>query len=158
MNRIPHFITQSTAWYDRLDEFFFFFLVFFLEKTAFDLSLRFVHYSVIKLRYFWWNYFLNNFSLLVGLLRLVCLLMVDQYVHSHFIMMILLISRMYLARYPIQTCQLSRIWRENHACYKSYKESRPKLKISRRFHKKLTMSLKTAKFIKKAFKSIHTRI
>ena len=37
MNQIPHFITQSIDWYDGLDEFIFFFLVFFLEKTAFDL-------------------------------------------------------------------------------------------------------------------------
>ena len=36
MNQIPHFITQSIDWYDWLDEFIFFFLVFFLEKTAFD--------------------------------------------------------------------------------------------------------------------------
>ena len=78
MNRIPHFITQSINWYDSLDEFIFFFLVFFLEKIAFD-HLAFFHYgAIIKLRYFWWNYFLNNFRLLVGLLRLVCLLMVGQ--------------------------------------------------------------------------------
>ena len=57
---------------DGLDESFFFFLVFFLEKTAFAL-LAFCS-SVIKLRCIWWNYFLNNFNLLVGLLRLVCLL------------------------------------------------------------------------------------
>ena len=35
----------------------------------------FVHHSLIQFRYFWWNYFLNNFSLLVGLLRPVCFLM-----------------------------------------------------------------------------------
>ena len=52
-----------------------FFLSFFLEKTAFDLVFCYGHYNVIQLRYFWWNYFLNNFSLLVDLLRLVCLLM-----------------------------------------------------------------------------------
>ena len=51
-----------------------------------------------------------------------------------------------------QTCQLSRIWPETHAFYKSYKESRTKLKISRIFHKKLTMSLKIAKFINKHLK------
>ena len=77
MNRIPHFITQCIDWYDGLDEFIFFFLVFFLEKTAFYL-LAFCSLSVIKRRYFWLNYFLNNFRLLVGLLTLVCLLMVDQ--------------------------------------------------------------------------------
>ena len=42
----------------------------------------FVHYSVIQLRYFWWNYFLNNFSLLIGLLKLVCLLMMVG-IHIH---------------------------------------------------------------------------
>ena len=36
-------------------------------------------YRVIQLRYFWWNYFLNNLSLLDDLLRLVCLLMVGIY-------------------------------------------------------------------------------
>ena len=34
MNRITHFITQSIDWYDELDEFIFFFLVIFLEKTT----------------------------------------------------------------------------------------------------------------------------
>ena len=37
MKRLPHFITQSIAWYDELDESNFFYLVFSLEKTAFDL-------------------------------------------------------------------------------------------------------------------------
>ena len=37
MNRILHFITQSIDCNDGLDEFIFFFLVFFLEKAAFDL-------------------------------------------------------------------------------------------------------------------------
>ena len=37
MNQIPYFMTQSIDLYDGLDEFIFFFLVFFLEKTAFDL-------------------------------------------------------------------------------------------------------------------------
>ena len=40
MNRLPHFITQhnlSTGTYNGLGEFFFFFRVFFLEKTAFNL-------------------------------------------------------------------------------------------------------------------------
>ena len=53
----------------------FFFLLFF---SSFLISLLFVHYSVIKLRYFWWNYFLDNFRLLIGLLKLVSLLMVGQ--------------------------------------------------------------------------------
>ena len=71
MNRLPHFITQS------LNHFFFF-------KKKLHLISFFVHYSVIQLRYFQWNYFLNNLSLLNGLLRLVCLLMV----HSYFILII----------------------------------------------------------------------
>ena len=37
MNPLPHFIAQSIDWYDGLDEPIFFFLVFFLEKAAFDL-------------------------------------------------------------------------------------------------------------------------
>ena len=39
MNRLTHVITQSIDWYDGLDvdEYIFFFLVFFLEKTTFDL-------------------------------------------------------------------------------------------------------------------------
>ena len=37
MNQLLHFMTQSIDWYDRLDESIFFFLVFFPEKTAFDL-------------------------------------------------------------------------------------------------------------------------
>ena len=84
MNRLPYFITQSIVRYDKLtsDESIFFFLDFFLEKTAFDL-LFFVHYSVTQLRYFWWNHVLNNFSLLNGFLTLVCLLIV----HSYFIIM-----------------------------------------------------------------------
>ena len=52
MNRISYFITQSINWSDGLDEFIFFFLVFFLEKTALHVLAFFVHYSVIKLRYF----------------------------------------------------------------------------------------------------------
>ena len=39
----------------------------------------FVHYGVTQLRFFCWNYLLNNFSLLVGLLRLYCFLMVGTY-------------------------------------------------------------------------------
>ena len=70
------YILQSTDWYDGLDESIFFFLVFFLYRKLHLISLLFVHYSVIKVRYFWWNYLLNNFRLLIGLLKLVCLLMV----------------------------------------------------------------------------------
>ena len=53
------------------------------------IPLLFVHYSVINLRYVWGNYFLNNFSFLVGLLGLVCLLMVGPLVHNYFIEMII---------------------------------------------------------------------
>ena len=69
MNRILHFITHSIDWYDGLDEFIFFVLVFFLEKTAFDLLAFWI--LLVKL-------LLDNFRLLVGFLRLVCLLMVRQ--------------------------------------------------------------------------------
>ena len=79
MNRLHYFITYSIDWYyNGLDESIFFFLF----KCTWKLHLIsfFVHYSVIQLRYFWWNYYLNNFSLPVGLLRLVGLLMmVDTY-------------------------------------------------------------------------------
>ena len=37
MNWTPNFITQSIGWYDRLDDMILFFVVFFLEKTAFYL-------------------------------------------------------------------------------------------------------------------------
>ena len=41
MNRLPYFITQTIHRYDELasDEYIFFFLVFLLEKTTFDLLL-----------------------------------------------------------------------------------------------------------------------
>ena len=61
MNRL-----QSIDWYDGLDETIFFFLAFFLKRKLHLISMIFVRYSVIKLRYFWWNYLLNNFRLLVG--------------------------------------------------------------------------------------------
>ena len=54
-----------------------FFLVFFLQRKLHLISLLFVHYNVIKLRNFWWNYFLNNSRLPIGLLRLVCFLMTN---------------------------------------------------------------------------------
>ena len=85
INQLCYFVTQSIDWYDDwksidwydgLDESIFFFLVFFLYKRLHLISLLFVNYSVVKLRYFWWNYFLKNFCLLIGLLRLVYLLMV----------------------------------------------------------------------------------
>ena len=74
MNRLHYFITQSKNWYyNGSDEFIIFFLIFFLEKPAFLISF-FIHYCLIQLRYFWWNYLLNNISLLAGLLKLVCFL------------------------------------------------------------------------------------
>ena len=54
-----------------------------LYKSACDL-LVFCSLQRESPKYFWWNYFLNNLSLLDGLLKLVCLLMV----HSYFIMII----------------------------------------------------------------------
>ena len=54
------------------------------ENCISYLILFFVHYSVIQLRCFWWNYFLNNFSLLVGLLRLVSLSMVGIFVDGRY--------------------------------------------------------------------------
>ena len=41
--------------------------------------LFFVHYRVTQVRYFSWNYFVKNFSLLKGLFRLVCLLILFSY-------------------------------------------------------------------------------
>ena len=63
-------------WFGKSDESIFFFLVFFLWRNMNLISLFSVHYSVIQFRYVWWIYFLNNFSLLDVLLRLVCLLMI----------------------------------------------------------------------------------
>ena len=48
MNRL-----QSIDWYDGLDETIFFFLVFLLKRKLHLISMIFVRYSVIKLRYFW---------------------------------------------------------------------------------------------------------
>ena len=84
MNRLLHFRTQSINLNDELtrvmNPFFFFFLTFFLEKTIFDLSVFCSSKrDSAQLSYFWWNYFLNNFSLFDGLLRLVCLLIVHRY-------------------------------------------------------------------------------
>ena len=73
MNGLHYFITQSIDWYYYgLDESVFF-EVYFLERKLNFISFL-VHYSVIQFVYFWWNYFLNNLGLLVGFLRLVCLL------------------------------------------------------------------------------------
>ena len=54
--------------YDKSDESIFCSVVLFLEKTEFD-PLFFVFYSVIQIRYSRRNKFLNNFSMLDGLLR-----------------------------------------------------------------------------------------
>ena len=48
-------------------------------RKLYLVSLFFINYRVIQFRYFWWHYFFNNFSLLDGLSRLVCLLMVYSY-------------------------------------------------------------------------------
>ena len=82
MNQLLHFRTQSIDLNDELTRMMnpFFFLDFFLEKTIFDLSVFCSSKrDSAQLRYFWWNYFLNNFSLFDGLLRLVCLLIVHRY-------------------------------------------------------------------------------
>ena len=76
-------IHRPTWWVDKSDELIFLFLVFFLGKIAFYL-LVFCSLQRDSAQIIWWNYFLNNFSLLDGLLRLVCLLMV----YSYFIMII----------------------------------------------------------------------
>ena len=51
----------------------------FFRRKLHLISLYFVRYNVIQIRYFWRNYLLNNLSLFDGLLRLVCLLMVHRY-------------------------------------------------------------------------------
>ena len=80
MNRIPHFITQSIDWCDGLDQFIFFFLVFFLKKTAFDL-LAFITVWLSLDTSGETTWIILEFCLIVGLLRLVCLLMLGQYVY-----------------------------------------------------------------------------
>ena len=57
--------------WDRLMKLFSFFFCLFFWTKLHSILFFFVHY-VTQLRYFWWNYVLNNFSLLDGLLRLVC--------------------------------------------------------------------------------------
>ena len=51
----------------------FFFLQSFFWRKVHLISFFFVLYIVFQLRYFWWSYFLNIFSVLDSLLRLVCL-------------------------------------------------------------------------------------
>ena len=53
MTKLLHFITQSIYWYYGLlmNQFYFFSL--FSRENWYLISLLFVHYSVIKLRYFW---------------------------------------------------------------------------------------------------------
>ena len=76
-------MTQFIDRYDNLIEWWtqFLFPSLFFPGTPFDL----VFCSVVWFSYFCWNYFLNNFSLLDGLLILVCLLMI----HSYFIIIII---------------------------------------------------------------------
>ena len=71
-------IHRPAWWVDKSDELIFLFLVFFLGKVAFYL-LVFCSLQRDSAQIIWSNYFLNNFSLLNGLLRLVCLLMVYRY-------------------------------------------------------------------------------
>ena len=55
---------RPVCWVDKSDESIFFFLVFFWRKLHL-ISMFFVQYSVIQLRYFWWNYFLNKLVCLI---------------------------------------------------------------------------------------------
>ena len=73
-------IHQLIWWVEKSNESIFLIQIqsFFWRKLQL-IFLSFVHYRVNQLRYFWWNYFLNNFKLLDALLRLVCLLMVYNY-------------------------------------------------------------------------------
>lgn len=61
--------------FDKLtsDESIFLFLQSFFWRKVHLISFFFVLYIVFQLRYFWWSYFLNIFSVLDTLLRLVCL-------------------------------------------------------------------------------------
>ena len=83
MNRLLHFRTQSIDLNDELTRVmnpFFFFLDFFSgENYIWSLRFLFIKACSAQLSYFWWNYFLNNFSLFDGLLRLVCLLIEHRY-------------------------------------------------------------------------------
>ena len=83
MNRLPHFVTLSVRCYDeltRVNDSSFFFLVFFSEENCIQ-SHCFLFITIWFSLDFWWNYFLNNLSLLGGLLKLVSLLMVHSYFH-----------------------------------------------------------------------------
>ena len=71
MNWTPNFITQSIRWYDGLDDFILFFVVFFSRKNCI-LSLCFLFITAwLSLDTSGATSFLNNFRFLVGLLRLV---------------------------------------------------------------------------------------
>ena len=58
-NTLFYHIVHRLVWWDGLHEFILFFLVFFYRKLHLNFLL-FVNYCLIKLRYFWWNYFLNK--------------------------------------------------------------------------------------------------
>ena len=81
MNRLPHFITihQPLWWVYKSEWIHFLFSSLIFRRKLHLISLFFVHYNVIQLRYFCWKYFLINLILLDGLLRLVCLFMVYSY-------------------------------------------------------------------------------
>ena len=58
---------------------------------------------MIQLRYYWWNWFLNNFSLLIGLMRLVCLLtMVGTYSSWSVIIDQMNVGIQFLMKYVLQ--------------------------------------------------------
>ena len=61
-NRIDESITiHRLVWWVGWNHFLFSSLHSLCKKLHL-IALRFVHCSMIKLRYFWWNYFYNNFS------------------------------------------------------------------------------------------------
>ena len=58
---------------------------------------------MIPLRYFWWHYFLNNFSLLDRWLRLVCLLMEYSYC-------IIIINHQNAVKFSDDTCSSTTVF------------------------------------------------
>ena len=81
MDRYDGLTKELNPWKrrDRKRWIHFLFLKSFFWRKLQLFSMFFVHYNFIQLRYFFWNYFLNNFSLISDLLRLVYLLMVYSY-------------------------------------------------------------------------------
>ena len=94
MHHLSYFIIQSIDSYDGLARVVnpssFIYSLFSGENSIWSPCFLFIrHYRVIQLRYFWWNYFMNKFSLIHGLLRMFCL----PIVYSHFIMIIHIIDQ-----------------------------------------------------------------